>query len=533
MCKSPSHQGKKVYDYGIAASGGYVHPAPPKHKKKIMSFSVSFTKKAYKADTVIVFTKEKGKLLPSGTALDKAAGGLLTSAMTTREGFTGKLGETLAVFLPKGAGYAQALIVGLGDTAKLERLSFETAGGKSLPALKTIAAKKVDVLLDSDKAEQAASFAAGMTLRNYSFDKYKAKPKDEKKKTGLSSVTIVTGAKDAAKIFDEYESVTQGVFFARDLVNEPANILYPESYAAMIAKELKPLGVSVEILDEKKMAKIGFGAHLAVGMGSIRTPRVVIMRWNGAGKGSKKAPIAFVGKGVTFDTGGISIKPAAGMEEMKMDMGGSAAVVGMMKAIATSKVKTDVIGIVGLAENMPSDRSYRPGDIITSLSGKTIEVLNTDAEGRLVLCDALTYVQNTYKPSMIIDLATLTGAIMVALGFEYAGVFANDDGLWNNMSKAAKECGEKIWRMPLDEAYRAEMKGSQSDLQNLGNLGRYGGACSAAGFLEHFVNDGVKWAHIDIAGTAWWKSDKPTTPKGATGFGVRLLYQLVRDSYAA
>lgn len=498
-----------------------------------MSFSVSFAKKSTKADTVIVFTKEKGKLLPSSATLDKAVGGLLSSAMATREGFTGKLGETLAVFLPKGAAYAQALIVGLGDPSKLERISFEIAGGKSLPALKAIAAKKVDVLLDSDKAEQAASFASGMTLRNYNFDKYKSKGKDDKKKASLTSVTVVTTASGASKLFDEYLAVAQGVFFARDLVNEAPNVLYPESYAAIIAKELKPLGVTVEILDEKKMAKIGFGAHLAVGMGSARTPRVVVMRWNGAGKASKKAPIAFVGKGVTFDTGGISIKPAAGMEEMKMDMGGSAAVVGMMKAIAAAKVKSDVIGIVGLAENMPSDRAYRPGDIITSLSGKTIEVLNTDAEGRLVLCDALTYVQNTYKPSMIIDLATLTGAIMVALGYEYAGVFANDDALWNNLSKAGKECGEKIWRMPLDEAYRNEMKGSQTDLQNLGNLGRYGGACSAAGFLEHFIEDGVKWAHIDIAGTAWWKSDKPTTPKGASGYGVRLLYQLVRDSYAA
>jgi leucyl aminopeptidase len=239
-----------------------------------------------------------------------------------------------------------------------------------------------------------------------------------------------------------------------------------------------------------------------------------------------------VGKGVTFDTGGISIKPAAGMEEMKMDMGGSAAVVGAIRAFAQSKAKVDVVGIVGLAENMPSDRSYRPADIVTSLSGKTIEVLNTDAEGRLVLCDALTYVQDTYKPSMIIDLATLTGAIMVALGYEYAGAFVNDDKLWGQLDKAAKATGEKLWRMPLDEAYRNEMRGSVTDLQNLGNLGRYGGACSAAGFLEHFIKDGTPWAHLDIAATAWMKSEKATVPKGATGFGVRLLYRLVLDNYA-
>jgi leucyl aminopeptidase len=287
----------------------------------------------------------------------------------------------------------------------------------------------------------------------------------------------------------------------------------------------------VEVLDEKKMAKLGFGAHLAVGMGSIRPPRVVIMRWNGTSKKSNK-PLAFVGKGVTFDTGGISIKPAAGMEEMKMDMGGSAAVVGLIRALAQSKAKVDVVGIVGLAENMPSDRSYRPADIVTSLSGKTIEVLNTDAEGRLVLCDALTYVQKTYKPSMIIDLATLTGAIMVALGFEYAGAFVNDDKLWGQLEKASKATGEKLWRMPLDQAYRDEMTNNITDLKNLGNQGRYGGACSAAGFLEHFIEDGTPWAHLDIAATAWMKTEKATVPKGGTGFGVRLLYRLVLDNYA-
>jgi leucyl aminopeptidase len=267
-------------------------------------------------------------------------------------------------------------------------------------------------------------------------------------------------------------------------------------------------------------------------MGSIRPPRVVIMRWNGTGKKTGSKPLAFVGKGVTFDTGGISIKPAAGMEEMKMDMGGSAAVVGLIRALAKSKAKVDVVGVIGLAENMPSDRAYRPSDIITSLSGKTIEVLNTDAEGRLVLCDALTYVQDTYKPRMIIDLATLTGAIMVALGYEYAGAFVNDEKLWGQLETASKASGEKLWRMPLDQSYRDEMTNNITDLKNLGNLGRYGGACSAAGFLEHFIEDGTPWAHIDIAGTAWIKGDKPTVPRGGTGYGVRLLYRLVLDNYA-
>ena len=254
------------------------------------------------------------------------------------------------------------------------------------------------------------------------------------------------------------------------------------------------------------------------------------MRWNGGKKGDK-APIAFVGKGVTFDTGGISLKPGAEMDLMKMDMGGSAAVVGLIKAIAGRKAKANVIGIVGLVENMPSDRAYRPGDIITSHSGKTIEVLNTDAEGRLVLADVLTYVQQTYKPEVIIDLATLTGAIMVALGFEYCGAFANNDGLWRQLEDSSNNTGEKFWRMPLDAAYRKEMESDIADLRNLGSLGRYGGACSAAGFLEHFIEDDVKWAHIDIAGTAWWKTDKPTTPKGGTGFPVQALNDFVKKNF--
>ncbi len=509
--------------------------------------SISFSKSPKaKADTVVVFADNKVKLLPSGAALDKNVDGLISAALATRETFKGNHGDLLAVFLPKGTGYKQALVVGLGDLSKLDILGYENAGGKTYSALKNISAQSACVLFDIDKsttvkeADAGGAYASGFCLKNYVFDKYKTQNKktksgDSVKKSALKDVLIVTPSHaQSTKIFKEYEALAEGVVFARDLVNEVPNVLYPESYANILAKELKPLGVQVEILDEKKMAKLGFGAHLAVGMGSIRPPRVVIMRWNGTGKGTdkKSTPIAFVGKGVTFDTGGISIKPAAGMEEMKMDMGGSAAVVGLMRTLALTKAKTDVVGIVGLAENMPSDRSYRPGDIVTSLSGKTIEVLNTDAEGRLVLCDALTYVQQTYKPKMIVDLATLTGAIMVALGHEYAGTFVNNDKLWSQLEGASKSTGEKLWRMPLDEAYRNEMKGSASDLQNLGNLGRYGGACSAAGFLEMFIENDTPWAHIDIAGTAWVKAEKATSPKGGTGFGVRLLYRLVTDNYA-
>ena len=501
-----------------------------------------------KADTAVLFTNDKKELFAAGIALDKKTGGLINEALSLRDGFKGRHGDIISVILPKGSGYRQALVIGLGKAENLDAIAYENIGGKIFTALKPLSAQNAVILFDAQigavpAAESAASMLYGVRLRDYSFDKYKStnkKPKsgDSKKKepqvATLKSVTLVSDAYTAAaKLYAERAAVAAGVLFARDLVNEVPNVLYPESYADILAKELKPLGVQVEIFDEKKMQKLGFGAHLAVGMGSIRPPRVVIMRWNGlgAGKKAKGGPLAFVGKGVTFDTGGISIKPAAGMEEMTMDMGGSAAVAGLIHALAVTKAKVDVVGIVGLAENMPSDRAYRPGDIVTSLSGKTIEVLNTDAEGRLVLADALTYVQQNYKPSMIVDLATLTGAVMVALGYEYAGAFVNNDPLWSQLEKASKETGEKLWRMPLDESYRDEMKGSVSDLKNLGNLGRYGGACSAAGFLEHFIEGETPWAHLDIAGTAWWKTDKPTVPRGASGFGVRLLYALVTDNY--
>ena len=282
------------------------------------------------------------------------------------------------------------------------------------------------------------------------------------------------------------------------------------------------------------MAKLGMEAILAVGKGSERQPRMVIMHWNGlygSKTKDKDAPFALVGKGVTFDTGGISIKPGANMDEMKMDMGGSAAVVGTMKSLALRKAKANVVGIVGLAENMPSHNAYRPGDIIGSLSGKTIEVLNTDAEGRLVLADCLTHIQQKFKPRAIIDLATLTGAMMVALGQEYCGTFVNNDDLWKDMETASAQTGEKLWRMPLDEVWKEAMVSNVADLQNLGKTGRYGGACTAAGFLEHFIENDTPWAHMDIAGTAWRKTDQPTVPKYGSGFGVRVLNQLIAENY--
>jgi leucyl aminopeptidase len=431
----------------------------------------------------------------------------------------------------------------VGAADKLTALECENTGGKLAAALAAAGAEKVVLHIDDDKGfknlgpgDIAAHMALGMQLRHYTYGAFKGKDsqKAAKARKDLNHVTVAVDAVAAAgKLHKRLEAVAAGAHLARDLMNEPPNSLYPASYAARIQKELSGLGVSVEVLDDKKMKTLGMGAALAVGQGSARPPRMVVMRWNGKSKkGTKpKNPLAFVGKGVTFDTGGISIKPSASMDEMKMDMGGSAAVVGLMKSLALRKAKIDVVGIVGLAENMPSDRAYRPGDIITSMSGQTIEVLNTDAEGRLVLADALTYIQRTYKPKLVVDLATLTGAIMVALGYEYCGAFVNDDGLWDELSAASRESGEKIWRMPLDEAYRRAMDSRIADLNNLGDAGRYGGACTAAGFLQRFIEGDTKWAHLDIAGTMAWKADKPTVPRGPVGFGVRLLDRFVADHY--
>ncbi len=503
-----------------------------------MTLTIAFTDKQTKSiDTAVVPVFEDKKLSAEAQKLDKACGGHIAHALKNSRTFSGKHGETLALHMAGKSPFAHIILAGLGNPKTLTAVEAENAGGKIFPAMERYGAPGASVLIAAHKnlalneAELAAHFAAGFELRSYKFNKYRSKKPKEKDKSFTRLELVVKKPPQASKLYKRLKPVTQGVFLARDLVNEPPNAVFPEDYASRIAKELRPLGVKVEILDEKKMAKLGMGAILAVGQGSDHKPRMVTMEWNGTGSKKGKPPVALVGKGVTFDTGGISIKPAAGMEEMKMDMGGSATVVGTIMTLALRKAKVHVVGIVGLAENMLSGNAYRPADIITSYSGKTIEVLNTDAEGRLVLADALTYVQEKYKPGTIIDLATLTGAMLVALGFEYCGTFANDNDLWNGMEKASFATGEKLWRMPLDDVWRRDMEGSIADLQNLGKSGRFAGSCTAAGFLEHFIDKGVKWAHMDIAGTAWIKSDRPTVPRNGTGFGVRLLDRLIADTY--
>lgn len=481
--------------------------------------------------TAIIPVYKDGELSPSAKSDKK----LISHAIKNNPNFKGKIGQTLTITMAENSDFDHLVLLGLDDPKTLDALKSQEAGGKLYVALKALGTQNAGLIIEADKSlkkinaeDAAANIAYGVTLRSYTYDKYKAKPKTPA--PTLKTFAVITEQSAAVKkTYAAFDDIAQGVFTARDLVNAPPNDLYPESYAKFIQNELKPLGVSVEIIDEKKMEKLGMEAILAVGKGSERQPRMVIMKWDGAPK-SKEQPIALVGKGVTFDTGGISLKPGAGMDEMKMDMGGSAAVVGTMKALALAKVKQNVVAIVGLAENMPSHNAYRPGDIIGSLAGKTIEVLNTDAEGRLVLADCLTHMQAKFQPRYIIDLATLTGAIMVALGHEYCGTFVNDEKLWKDMDAASAETGEKLWRMPLDEVFKKDMVSNVADLQNLGKGGRYGGACTAAGFLEHFIENDTPWAHMDIAGTAWRKSDQPTAPKYGTGFGVRVLTELITNA---
>lgn len=501
-----------------------------------MSIKITFSKSDTKLSGTVIATLFEGE--NPGTALkalDKKTAGLLSDALKNDKAFKGKLGQCLSVPAPSKSGVSRVIVLGLGKNADLTALKAEEAGGKLFTAIAGSGDK--DAILIAEKAKKlkpeilAAHLAGGFKLRSYRFTRYKSKPaKKNEAPPELKTLKILTDHPANAKTaYDALDAVAQGTFFARDLVNSAPNDLYPESYAKTIRDELKPLGVEVEILDYNKLLKMGMGGICGVGQGSERKPRMVILRWNGSKKKTAK-PLGFVGKGVTFDTGGISIKPGAGMDEMKMDMGGSAAVVGLMKTLALRKAKANVVGVVGLAENMPSANAYRPGDVLKSYSGKTIEVLNTDAEGRLVLADCLTHIQKEYKPEFIIDLATLTGAMMVALGHEYCGTFVNDDALWKGLEKASAATGEKLWRMPLDKAWNKEVESDVADIQNLGKS-RYAGACTAAAFLEYFVDEGRKWAHMDIAGTAWRKSDQPTVPKYGSGFGVRVLNNLVATNY--
>ena len=487
-----------------------------------------------KLDGVIVFpVGEDKKLSPLATTINKQSGGVIAKALASGK-FSGKRGQYAVIVPSDGVKADRIILAGTGDAKKLTAQAFEAIGGGVIPHLNNLAAKSATFFLEDIKgspvstAEAAARIAHGASLRSYTFDKYHTKTPADEKPTIATFAVAVANIKAVAKPYNDLEKLAEGVFLTRNLVNEPANVIYPESMAEECQK-LEALGVEVEVLDEPDMYKLGFGALLGVGQGSSQESKMVIMRWNGLGKNSKAQPIAFVGKGVTFDTGGISIKPAAGMEEMKWDMGGAGTVVGLMKALAGRKAKVNVVGVAGLVENMPGGNAQRPGDVVTSYSGQTIEVLNTDAEGRLVLADALWYTQKHFKPKFIIDLATLTGAIIISLGTSRAGLFSNNDKLAEQLFKTGQKVGEEVWRLPLADVYDKQINSDIADMQNIGRE-REAGSITAAQFLQRFVNN-VPWVHLDIAGMAWTKKDSDITPKGATAYGVRLLNQLVADFY--
>ncbi|MDP9839101.1 leucyl aminopeptidase [Neorhizobium huautlense] len=492
-------------------------------------YQISFAKAARAEGGLAVLLKLAGDQPPAGAAQADPAG-VFDKAANVAE-FSGRSMNVLDMIAPHGSPFDRVAVVGLGKQASLSAHDWLRAGGIVGAAAK--AAAKVAVYVDAPgiamDGEKAANVALGMLLRAYSFDSYKTKKKDEDEKVVKTvTVTIVTADPSAAKAaFVAAQAVADGVNLARELVNLPPNVLGPVEFAAK-AKELEKLGVEVDILTEKEMKKLGMGALLGVAQGSVKPPRIAVMHWKG-GK-AKEQPIAFVGKGVTFDTGGISIKPGASMEDMKGDMGGAAAVTGLMHTLAARKAKVNAIGIIGLVENMPDGNAQRPGDIVTSMSGQTIEIINTDAEGRLVLCDALWYAKETYKPRFMINLATLTGAILVALGNLHAGLFSNNDELAGQLLAAGEESQEKLWRMPLSKDYDKIIDSRFADMKNSG--GRHAGSITAAQFLQRFVGD-TPWAHLDIAGTAMGSPSSEINQSWGSGYGVRLLDQLVRANFEA
>ncbi|WP_436355576.1 leucyl aminopeptidase [Brevundimonas sp. CEF1] len=487
---------------------------------------IEFVASPSAAQILAVLVHDGRALAGTGSALDAAASGALTKAMANSR-FTGAANSHLTVAAPAGVDANSVLLVGAGAADKFDDLAIETAAAAAYHAAKLSGAEVLTVDAAHLSAEQAARVAFAVRLAAYRFAKYLTKQKAEKIPSVTTVRVVTSDVKAAEAAFQPLSAVADAVLFARDLVSEPANILYPAEFARRV-KELEALGAKVEILGEAEMEKLGMGSLLGVGMGSVRESQLAVIQWNGGKEG--EAPIAFVGKGVCFDTGGISLKPADGMEEMKWDMGGAAAVAGLMHALVGRKAKVNVVGVLGLVENMPDGAAQRPGDVVTSMSGQTIEVLNTDAEGRLVLADALWYTQDRFKPKFMVDLATLTGAIIISLGLEYAGVFTNSDELAANIADAGPKVGEKSWRMPIPAEYDRHIDSPIADVKNMGN-GRAGGSITAALFLQRFTN-GTPWAHIDIASTAWVKDSKnPTVPDGAVGYGVRLLDRMVADHY--
>lgn len=439
--------------------------------------------------------------------------------------FDGEAGAIVELFVADDGQAKQLLLVGVGSG---DEAGWSKAGGALVARLLTSGATElVADLSGADATPQAAArFAAAAAQRAWRYDHYRTKLTD-KQKVSLNTLTIAGAPDGTDAAWAAQDAVTQGLELTRNLVAAPPNILYPETFVEQVRESVEGLGLEIIVLGEDEMREYGMGALLGVSQGSVRDARILALKWNGAGEGDPA--LALVGKGVTFDTGGISLKPGAGMEDMKWDMGGAGAVAGTMKAFAARKAKVNVVGVMGLVENMPDGNAQRPGDVVTSMSGQTIEILNTDAEGRLVLCDAITWTQQTFRPKTIIDLATLTGAMIVSLGNEYGGLFSNDDGLADKLLAAGTATGDKLWRFPLSDTYNKLIDSPIADMKNVGPRGA--GSITAAQFIQRFVDEGVQWAHLDIAGMVWSDKAAATYDKGATGYGVKLLDRLVAEHF--
>ncbi len=496
-----------------------------------MALKVKFsTDKLPKSGVLVLLVAAGGKWGKLAKELDKLTGGQLTRAAKAAK-FTGKRDTNLAIVAPEKTELSRVILFGAGEPGDINTRELELIGGKIAGQLKSLKINSAAIYTDVvgkasvDSGQMAAFVGSGARLRIYDFDHYKTKKKTPAKEQ-LASITVLTSATGAGrKLYADLEAIAVGVHMARDLVNEPANVLTPPEFAAR-AKALSKLGVKVQVLSEKQMEKLGMGSLLSVGEGSIHPSYLAIMTWDGGPKSQK--PVAFVGKGVTFDTGGISLKPGNNMWDMKGDMGGAACVTGLMAALAGRKAKANVVGVIGLVENMPDAKATRPGAVVTSMSGQTIAVLNTDAEGRLVLADALWYTQKKFKPQFMVNLATLTGAILVALGSHHAGLFSNNDELSERLHELGEKIGEKVWRLPLAKEYDKLIDSDIADMKNIG--GRFAGSITAAQFLQRHVND-VPWAHLDIAGTAMDSPKTAINQSWSSGWGVRLLDRLVAEYY--
>ncbi len=487
-----------------------------------------FTTFARPQGVLVVFCEENLKLGPASQRIVTPMGDLLRRAAAV-DRFTGKSGSSLDIVAPVGLDLPRFVVIGIGKANDRKSRDILKLGGIAMgkvPAAAASATIFAEFGSGALKGNQVADLALGARLRAYSFDLYKTKRKDDEERPNKVEVNFACSNPAAAeKAWQRSVTIANGVMFARDLVNEPANVLYPGEFARRVSG-LTKLGLGVEVLDVAAMKKLGMGALLGVGQGSAHESKLVVMRWNGGKRGVD--PVAFIGKGVCFDSGGISIKPAQGMEDMKGDMAGAACVVGLMQALAARKAKVNAVGAIGLVENMPDGKAQRPGDIVKTMSGQTIEIINTDAEGRLVLADVLYYVNKRFKPKFMINLATLTGAIIVALGQEYAGMFSNDDKLSERLTKTGEATGERVWRMPLGSEYDKMIDSKFADMKNTGS--RWGGAITAAQLLQRFVGK-TPWAHLDIAGTAMGSPQSDINKSWGSGWGVRLLERLVEDYY--